>query len=169
MTFTSNIFLIGLLPWFILLFYLLKNFNESRKILILLMNTIFYIFGGIGTFAFICGSSFIVWVFCLILRKNKNKVIYGMICVISLIPLLAMKYTGFVISNINQLFNYNIKMPGILIPIGISFFTFEAVSCLCDVYTDKIKEKVELIDIYICIFNFFPYSYIWSDCPIFEI
>ena len=52
--------------------------------------------------------------------------------------LLVLKYTGFFIENVNGLFRTELRAPGFLMPIGISFFTMQAVSYLADVYRETI-------------------------------
>lgn len=155
MTFTSNIFLIGILPWSVLLFYLTRNQRYSKKIIIFLVNSIFYIWGGIGAFIFVCLFTTIVWFFSAIAAKNKSKILFGILLFITLIPLLAIKYSGFAILNINSIFNYGIQAPDFIMPIGISFFTFEALSLLCDIYLGKTTYKISIIDVYLYL-TFFP-------------
>lgn len=155
MTFTSNIFLIGLLPWLILLFRTLCEKGNKRKILIFVANSIFYIWGGVGAFLVVCGMSFVTWLFCKAVRKQKNKLLLGIGCTVLVAPLLAVKYTGFLINNINGIFNLNMTAPDLLVPIGISFFTFEAISCFCDVYKGTLEESPSLLDVYLYL-TFFP-------------
>ncbi len=155
MTFTSNLFLIGLLPWFIILVFLTRNKKYSKKILILLANTAFYVWGGIGGSVFVCLFSAILWLFSVIISKNKNRILFGALIFITVIPLLAAKYTGFAINNINNITGYGLDVPDFIMPIGISFFTFEAISLLCDIHSKKIGEKISLLDVYLYL-TFFP-------------
>jgi D-alanyl-lipoteichoic acid acyltransferase DltB (MBOAT superfamily) len=139
MNFTSNIFLIGLLPWFMLLIYLTRNQKYSKKILLLIANTVFYIWGGAGIFVFACLFSAVVWLFSIIVSKleDKNFLLFGLIICFTLVPLLAVKYTN------------------VVVPIGISFYTFEAISLLYDIRTQKVKERISLLDVYLYLL-FFP-------------
>jgi len=148
MTFTSNIFLVGLLPWFVL-FYYRKNRKCSKKILIFLANSFFYIWGGIGAFIFICFFSAFVWMFLTIIYNSGNRVLFGIFLCVTSIPLLTVKYTVFLISNANIIWGCGLQIPEIIMPIGISFYTFEAISLLCDVYTGKIKDKISMGDVYL--------------------
>lgn len=66
-----------------------------------------------------------------------------------------MKYTRFLFENINVFFNTNLSKPDLLVPMGISFFTFEAISCLSDIYAEKLGKKVSLLDIFLYL-TFFP-------------
>ncbi|MCF0111156.1 MAG: MBOAT family protein [Erysipelotrichaceae bacterium] len=56
---------------------------------------------------------------------------------------------NFAIFGINSIFNSGIQPVSILIPMGISFFTFEAVSFLADVYNEKIKDKPSILNVYL--------------------
>ena len=149
MSFTSGIFLIGLLPWFILLYFLSNKLGFARYVWILLANTLFYIWGGAGAFAFVLGFSIMVWIFCLLARHVKNPFLFGLCCLITIMPLLLVKYSTFVIRNINSALHYDIAMPDLLMPIGISFFTFEAIACMADIYNGKYKESFSPLDIYL--------------------
>ncbi|EPZ57268.1 MBOAT, membrane-bound O-acyltransferase family protein [[Clostridium] sordellii ATCC 9714] len=64
------------------------------------------------------------------------------------------KYTGFFIENINRMFGNNITNPGIALPLGISFFTFQAMSYVIDVYRDDAKVQKNLLHLalYISLF-----------------
>ncbi len=155
MTFTSNLFLIGLFPWLALLVFLTRKRKNSRKILILLANTVFYIWGGIGAFVFLCLFSIVLWLFTVIVNRSKNKFLFAVMIGITLIPLFATKYTGFVVGNINSFVGCKLNIPDISVPIGISFFTFEAISLLCDLYAGKIQAKISCLDVYLYL-SFFP-------------
>lgn len=148
MTFTTNIFLIGLLPWLVLASCLLRKVKKSKMILIILANSLFYVWGGIGIFAFLFFFSVFVKFFSIIIDKTKNKLLFGIIISTTLTPLILVKYLAFIISNVNSLFHLDIYSPNLVMPIGISFFTFEAISLLSDIYAERIDEKVSLISIY---------------------
>ncbi len=156
MTFTSSIFFIGFFPWllaFILCFG--KKQPIFRRILICISNTIFYIWSGIGAFVFMCLYTILVWLFSNILKRYKNKKIFSIIIILTLLPLTFIKYINFIIVNINNIFNMPLNNISIIVPIGISFFTFEAVSLIVDVYKGKIENKLRLDDIYLYL-SFFP-------------
>lgn len=121
MSFTSTFFLTGLLPGLILLFYIFRKKPTIRQILLFIANLALYLVGG-GTRSLflllvICG---LTWLFCRLCAKYRRKSLLLTCCMILLIPLILFKYTDIV----SELF----------IVVGISFFTFEAISCLCDVY-----------------------------------
>ena len=155
MTFTSSIFLIGLLPWFILSIWLTKKVKSAKTILVILMNSIFYIWGGIGAFFFVCAFSFFVWLFGRIIARSEGKSLFMISMCITLLPLLGVKYSGFVIGNLNSLLGSRLAYPEIIIPLGISFFTFEAISLLSDIYCGKINDKISFLEVFTYL-TFFP-------------
>ena len=101
MTFTDHIFLIGLLPWLIVLFYVFREKQGFKRLLLLLANIIFYLWGGLGAFIVIVTLSLLTWFFCRVSIITKNKLIFGMECLLLLTPLLIFKYTTFFVENIN--------------------------------------------------------------------
>ncbi|MBR4981434.1 MAG: MBOAT family protein [Lachnospiraceae bacterium] len=155
MTFTSSIFLIGLLPWFLLLAALTGKQNNVKIILLILMNSIFYLWGGIGAFFFVCGFAFFVGLFCKVIAKSGEKSLFALFLVLTILPLLFVKYSGFVIGNLNSLLGRQPVYHKMIIPLGISFFTFQAVSLLSDVYSGKITGKVSFLEVYTYL-TFFP-------------
>lgn len=154
MAFTSSIFLIGFLPWLALFFYFTKNWKHSKRNLILIANTLL-LYGGGVTFILTCMFSVVIYILSIIVSKTKNKVIFAISLCIALIPLLAVKYTGFIVENVSLMLKYGIQVPDIIVPIGISFYTFEAISMLCDIHSDKIEGKISLPDVYSYL-TFFP-------------
>ena len=126
-----------------------------RRTLIFLANSIFYIWGGVGAFLLLCGLSLIIWFFHIEIfrRKRKNLLIGGI--ALSVLPLLMIKYTSFIIDNINAVFGISLSTPSMIVPVGISFFTFEAISLLSDTYEGKIEKRISLVDTYLYL-SFFP-------------
>ena len=64
------------------------------------------------------------------------------------------KYFNFFIENINSIFKSNINLLNIILPIGISFFTFQTLSYVIDVYRKKVKANTNFINFscYVCMF-----------------
>lgn len=93
MTFTTGIFIIGLLPWFVMLYNWLGN-NKiwTRRILLILANSIFFMWGGAGSFLIICAFSVLVWLFSLFIFKTKSKCVFAISLLGTLAPLVFVKY-----------------------------------------------------------------------------
>lgn len=156
MTFTSNIFLIGLLPFFVVLYRCLRNKSiYVRKILFLLANTLFLIWGGAGAFLSLCAFTVLVYLFAIIVFKTKNRYALAISLSFTVVPLVVTKYIVLIIGIINSLMRLNIAAPPVIIPVGISFITFEAISFLVDILRGKIKKKPTLLDTFLYL-TFFP-------------
>lgn len=77
------------------------------------------------------------------------------VIVTDLLPLLYFKYTNFFIGTVSALLQTNFPMLDIVLPVGISFFTFQAISYSVDVYRNRFKEDVTLLE-YSFFMTFFP-------------
>lgn len=155
MTFTSTVFFIGLLPWFILIYKFCKENETLRKLLLMFANITFYVWGGKRALLLLCFFVIIVWVFVRLISKYRFNIIFRIGVITIILPLLAIKYTNFVFENINIFawieFEY-VRFPIIL---GLSFFTFQAISLLVDAYNQKITTEITLIDTFLYL-SFFP-------------
>ena len=83
------------------------------------------------------------------LKKQRRVLTFGVLVNIGI--LLVVKYTGFIGGNVNSLFQalkipIKLQIPKILMPIGISFYSLQAVSYLVDIYHEKIR-KDQFVDI----------------------
>lgn len=90
--------------------------------------------------------------------RRKHRVI--LFAILTILPLLFFKYYNFINANIKELLSLlhlNIDLPGLnwAIPIGISFFTFQAYGYLMEVYYKKIEPEKNLLN-YILFVSFFP-------------
>jgi D-alanyl-lipoteichoic acid acyltransferase DltB (MBOAT superfamily) len=102
----------------------------------------------------------ISYVFAIILEHKSTKLLLTLGVILTLTPLAFFKYSNFILTNINSLLSY-IGIDEItghfsfIIPVGISFFTFQALSYLIDVYRRDIKAEHNFID-YMLFVSFFP-------------
>ena len=136
MVFSSAIFLFFFFPLVFLLYYLLPNIR-LRNILLVISSLLFYAFGEFIYVFLMIASIILNYIFGLLVAKPHHAKLMLVIAVcINLGILVIFKYTDFFISNFNSLFSLNIPLPNIRLPIGISFFTFQALSYVIDVYRD---------------------------------
>jgi alginate O-acetyltransferase complex protein AlgI len=143
MLFTSPTFLFGFLPIVLLLYYLLPN--KSKNTLLLLVSLIFYAWGELQYVWVLVASIFSNYIFGRFIDKNRSHYYWLFIGVAFNLGLLFyFKYYGF-ISN---------KPDSIHLPLGISFFTFQAISYLVDVKRKKAKVQLNFINLglYISLF-----------------
>lgn len=137
MVFSSAVFLFLFLPVVVLLHTVIKN-NNVRNGMLIAASLIFYAFGEPVCIALLVGSVFVNFVFGYILTQKKNKAILALAVGLNLLLLIFYKYTGLV------------RMP-----IGISFFTFQAISYVVDVYRSEDKENIGFFDVLLYI-SLFP-------------
>ena len=89
------------------------------------------------------------------LSKHKKLLITTLALIFNLVLLAYFKYANFLIENLNQIFSWQIENKKIHLPIGISFFTFHAISYLIDIYRGKCKPQKNIFDLALYI-SFFP-------------
>ena len=141
MVFSSVMFLFYFLPIILLIYYICPV--KYRNYVLLLFSLIFYFIGEPINIIFLLLSCVINYYGSVLIQKKKSKKIkkYVFIGVIAynIIQLLFFKYINFFISNLNIIPFIDIPLLNILMPIGISFYTFQAISYVADVYTGKVK------------------------------
>ena len=146
MLFNSYVFIFALLPITLLGYYVLNHFHKFTvsKIWVILASLIFYGYFTPQYCLIILGSIIVNYCFHYILTNphaSKNSVyrktifIAGIFCNLGL--LFYFKYFNFFLDNINTIFRTSIQYHKILLPLGISFFTFQQLSVIIDSYTGK--------------------------------
>lgn len=158
MLFSSNIFLFLFLPLVICGYFLIPHTARRLKnIELLIFSLFFYFFGEPKGIFLMLASILINYTFALYISKNKGngKKVGLIIAICADIGLLCYyKYTGFIIGNINSLFSSAINIPDIIMPIGISFFTFQGMSYVIDVYRGQVaaQKNITNVAMYISLF-----------------
>ncbi|MEW6087079.1 MAG: MBOAT family O-acyltransferase [bacterium] len=87
--------------------------------------------------------------------KTKKQILLICSLLINIGILSYFKYAGLFISNINSIFSKNLMTSNIILPIGISFYTFKSLSYIIDVYRGKIKRANNILDYWFFV-SFFP-------------
>ena len=89
-------------------------------------------------------------------KKTITKRILFIICILLLISsLIFFKYINFIVENVNNLFNFNFKHLNLVLPIGISFYTFQILSYIIDLYKNKVKVQKNFFNLALYV-SFFP-------------
>ncbi|MGZ4037747.1 MAG: MBOAT family O-acyltransferase [Bacteroidia bacterium] len=136
MVFSSITFLVYFLPVFLLAYHLTPN--KLKNACILIFSIIFYAWGGPKFIFVILGTTFLDFFLVNAMAKAKDKSGKRTYLILSLCLnvglLFYFKYCNFFIDNINALFGTDIKWTKVLLPIGISFYTFESITYVVDVY-----------------------------------
>ncbi|MBU3135244.1 MBOAT family protein [Clostridium gasigenes] len=149
MVFSSLIFLFIFLPAVLILHYIVPS--VGKNFIILISSVIFYAWGEPQYIYLILISILINYFGGLLIRKNhkdeeKHKFIFITLIIINLSILLFFKYYGFLIENINNLLGVSLHIRNLPLPLGISFFTFQLISYVADVYTERVKPQKNIID-----------------------
>lgn len=156
MVFSSLTFLCIFLPVVFLLYTVIPNL-KIRNALLIVASLAFYGYGEPIYVFLMIFSSLLNYLCALWVAKDekKNKLALIVAVVVNLSILGVFKYTGFIVGSINDLLNISIPVPQISLPIGISFFTFQALSYVIDVYLDKVALQKNFFNILLYI-SFFP-------------
>lgn len=139
MLFTSISFLYYFLPIVIILYFIVP---KKFKNFILFLSSIFFYFCGEPIYTFLMiGEIFIAYVGARYLEKHRKKSILVSLLAIHIGALGLFKYSDFTINNINQIFGSKIPLLKLALPIEISFYTFQIISYVVDVYRGKVKAQ----------------------------
>ena len=141
MVFSSVMFLFYFLPIILFIYFICPK--KYRNYVLLFFSLLFYFIGEPINVVFLILSCFINYYGSVLIQKKKIKNIKKMIFIgiisYNIIQLLIFKYSNFFIGNLNYIPFVDIPLLNILMPIGISFYTFQAISYVCDVYIGKVK------------------------------
>ena len=149
MVFSSTIFLCVYLPLVLLGYYICPK--KGRNLFLLIVSLVFYAWGEPKYVFLMIFSILVNYIFGRLMDKNRGrqkrmKLLLVLSVVIDLGLLSVFKYTDFVITNINAIFGSSFDLLNIALPIGISFYTFQAMSYTIDVYRDDVRVQKNLID-----------------------
>lgn len=136
MVFSSITFLIYFLPIFLLLYHLVPH--KYKNALILIASIYFYSWGGPKFILVILGTTCLDYFLVKAMNNQKTQSAKTKFLIISLCLNLGLlfyfKYCNFFIDNINAAFGTKITWLEVVLPIGISFYTFESLTYVLDVY-----------------------------------
>ena len=145
MLFSSITFIYYFLPILLFVYFLVPK--KYKNLVLLIFSLLFYFLGEPRYIIILILSCLLNFFFGNMVSKDKNKKLWLIISIIYNIgQLLVFKYTDFFIENVNNIFNSNINYLYIVMPIGISFFTFQAMGYVFDIYMCKHKPAKKLLD-----------------------
>ena len=135
MVFSSMVFLCIFLPVVFLLHLLLPGIRAKNGML-LLASLAFYAYGEPVYVILMIASAFVNYLSALLIGRKPagKKAVMAVNLILNLGVLVLFKYTGFLAESVNTILGTAIPVPSIRLPIGISFFTFQAMSYVIDVY-----------------------------------
>nr|WP_300004678.1 MBOAT family O-acyltransferase [Tissierella sp.] len=161
MLFSSTVFIFLFLPLVLIGYYVL--FKDKRKVqnaFLFLTSLLFYAWGE-PRFVFVMLLSILGnWIFGLLVDKYRDHIIARRLVIVSMLIfnlsiIFIFKYLMFTLGIINNLLKFKITIPNIVLPIGISFFTFQAISYVIDIYrkNGQVQKNPLNVGLYI---SFFP-------------
>ncbi len=149
MVFSDLIFLYFFLPIFFICYFLVKD--RFKNFVLLLFSLIFYGWGE-PKFLFLMVLSVLqTYIFGILIEKYRftklKNVFFITSIVLSFSLLVIFKYADFIIGSINNVLSANIPLVHLALPIGISFYTFQTVSYVIDVYRGDTKAQYSFINL----------------------
>jgi alginate O-acetyltransferase complex protein AlgI len=150
MVFNSQIFLFLLLPLCLASYYLIHA--KFRNLILLLFSFVFYLWAESTYFWLIITSILFNYSFGILLYKSQKKYPLLLFSVfVNVSVLLFYKYSGFFCQTFHVKSNY---LNQLILPLGISFYTFHSISYLIDIYRGKANPQTNLIKMSLYIVNF---------------
>lgn len=166
MPFNSLKFLLVFPCIFLLYWAIPARFNQWRKVFLIIISYLLYVNWKPSFALILLGVTLVTYFGGLLFDgkqsgkfKNKNTLVW-LFAILGLLPLLLFKYYNFLNESISEgLSSIGIRfiLPGLnwAVPVGISFFTFQAIGYLLDVYRGRFKAEKNFID-YLLFVSFFP-------------
>ncbi|MBE6952528.1 MAG: MBOAT family protein [Ruminococcaceae bacterium] len=158
MVFSSLNFLFLFLPAVLALYFAVPpRFLALKNAILLVFSLAFYLYGEpLGIFVMLASIT-VNWLAARLMATEsarRRKLVLIISVVLNLGLLCYYKYLGFAVENINRLFNAQIPLPEIIMPIGISFFTFQGMSYVFDVYLRRSAAQKNILHVatYISLF-----------------
>ena len=139
--------------------YFFAKRMKTRNIILLVSSLIFYAWGGPVLVLLLCLMTFICWAGALLIDQNADKKIRLALCIVTssvcIAILIIFKYTGWLVSTAFDIFNIDAIVPSIALPIGISFYTFQLISYVIDVYRFEVpaQRKYWVLLLYASLFH----------------
>ena len=154
MLFSTMTFVFMFLPIILVLYLAAKK--ELHNPILLISSIIFYAWGEPKYLAIMLLTILINWLGAIGVDKFKNhkKLVLALTIIANLGFLIYFKYFNFLIDNCNNIFHSHIDPLNIVMPIGISFYTFQALSYVVDVYRGdcNVQKDIYKLALYICLF-----------------
>ncbi len=149
MSFSSIIFLFGFFPAALFLYF--SSPMKLRNAVLLLLSLFFYTWGEVNH-AWILGVSILInYAGALLIDRWRNRLIIGTAIAVNIGLLILFKYASFLTESLNVLSGWfqipPITDPALHLPIGISFYTFKAISYLIDVYRKEVPANRNLLHV----------------------
>lgn len=159
MVFSSTIFLFFYLPITLLIYFICPK--RWKNGWLLMMSLLFYFWGGAAFFSVMLFSILVNYLGGRIVDAARDrgkrkccKAAFIVVVSLNLLNLVYWKYTVFLMESVRKLTGWNFEIPEILLPIGISFFTFQGMSYVIDLYRGEVpvQKSLSKLALYISLF-----------------
>ena len=142
MVFSSLLFIFGFLVICYALYTVMPGIR-SRNVVLLLFSLVFYAWGGPSLLVLLVGMTLICYLGGRLIHAypSRRKLWLILTLTVCLGLLAVFKYTGFFLSNVQALLGVPEVIPAITLPIGISFYTFQLISYVIDVYRGEVEPQ----------------------------
>lgn len=144
MVFANLIFIYLFLPLNLIFYFLWKN-RAYRNAVLICFSFLFYAWGEPVWITLLLASAAFDYMHGRIIERFRGTWIASLSICASLVMNLGMlgmfKYSGFIVENINTVFNWSLPVPAFRLPIGISFYTFQTISYVVDIYRGHAKAQ----------------------------
>ena len=149
MVFSSLVFIFRFLPLFFIIYYLTPA--RFRNFVLFVGSIIFYAFGELKYTALILLSVIVNYLIARLMDaksagKGRRKLLLVFDIIYNVGILVVFKYLAFIVSSINDLSGASLPVPELTLPLGISFYTFQIMSYVIDVYRKEADAEKSLID-----------------------
>jgi len=158
MVFSGIPFMIFFLPPLLCIYFLLpEKWIKGKNVLLLLFSLLFYSIGEPRYIILMLLSITSAYFFALAIDKvsRGRGLLLAASIVLALLPLLYYKYVGFFVETINGVLQTSLAVPKLSLPIGISFYTFQLISYLADVYRKRTEAQKDPLALALYV-SFFP-------------
>lgn len=155
MVFSSLTFLFLFLPFCLSAYFLItKKYVMVRKYVLTFFSILFYA-SGEPVYVFLIVASVSATYFLSRQIEKRNTFVFALSVILILLPLVVFKYSNFIIDNINRFSSFSISNVRLTMPIGISFYTFQILTYVIDLYNGKVRRQGNIVLLTLYIF-FFP-------------
>jgi alginate O-acetyltransferase complex protein AlgI len=158
MVFSELIFIYAFLPLFLLFYFLFPKLTYKNVVLVV-FSLVFYAWGEPICVVLLIGSSFCDYINGLFIKRNfgTKKAVFGVVSslVVNLGLLFMFKYGAFFTGTLNDILSISLPIKQFNLPIGISFYSFQSISYVVDVYRRKVKAQTSFLKYLMYISMFF--------------
>lgn len=160
MVFSSNFFIFYFLPIFIILYYIIQD--RYKNLFLLLASILFYAWGAQKFVFIILGTTVVNYILVRLMDHSEKKLTRKLLAAgaigLNLSLLIYYKYFNFLLDNINLLSGLfegpQMEWQKIILPIGISFYTFQSITYVVDVYRQEHAPLKKIVDYMMYILSF---------------